>query len=188
MAFDQSFSTMSLDFFLQNLQTYNIQDIIVWSDSSKAFLNSHPMLFLNRANYGNFSIFTYLDASYSYVLPSRPDLNYQILQFLDNSIEIIFWNYTVNDSFTVSVHNFVNWKMRYNNTDSSIDPSQVFLGAKFLENNTGEVIIQFYWEKTPIEQVSDGLSITSIVLLIGIVIYKWRKTKKDHYLTAALQN
>jgi hypothetical protein len=177
MAFDQPFTTMSLDYFIENLRTYNIQDMIVWSNSAKNFLFSYPTLFWNRANYGNFSIFTYLNANYSYILPCRPDLAYQVLQFQDNSIEIAFWNYTVDDSFTVSIHNFANWKMRYNNTVYSINTSQVFLGASFLENNTGDVIIQFFWEKTPKEQISDIISISSSVLLICIMIYNRKYPK-----------
>jgi hypothetical protein len=184
-AFNVSFNEMTLDYFIQNLDLYNINVFILWSNQSNSFVQKTPSLFVPIKSYGKFSIYNYTNASNSFI---SLDGNYQqnegktwnIIDFSDSKISIQFTNITKGDYFNFSLYNYFNWHIYENDKIGNFNKEFDIMSYTFKDN--GNISIDIIWEKNTSDRLSEGLSAFGfIACIIGIVYQTYRnwKTKKN---------
>lgn len=178
-AFGVPFVDMDVGFFISKLNFFNIRNMIVWSEEAKDFFNSYPLNFTYIISYGEFFVYNFTTYNGSYVHINRESLAYELRTYKPDEILINVENPRINDTITISVHNFYNWNLMVSGIKDVKDSQQEFLTYTFKQNYDGIIEIRFYWRVSFIEKVSIYISVLSIIGICSAVILAHRKYQEN---------
>jgi hypothetical protein len=160
------------------LYLYNIEYIIVWTPASYLTFYEFSIEYSDLKlikSLEKFHIFQWKNAPRSYLHANDSNIQIVSAEMAPNKIDFIIQNISVPSQIIISLHNFKNWQVYLNG--SKIEKISHSLDLIMFEIPSGlfhDVKIEIIWQKTPVESISNCISLIFLMLLIIYPIRKFR--------------